>query len=68
MTPAAEPTCGFKASYASRLAADNALAIARAQWRHDPRRAPQPPTRVYLCDRCSRWHLTHKTAWGEESA
>ena len=44
------------------MEAESALATARAQWRREPRRAPQPPTRVYLCPRCDAWHMAHVDA------
>lgn len=53
--------CAGKLSYTSRLAAESALATRRAQWKHNPSRAPQPPERIYRCPGCDAWHLTHST-------
>jgi len=51
--------CEEKRRYTSRMAAEAALSVARAQWRRNPGRAESPPVRVYQCGRCDGWHLTH---------
>jgi len=51
--------CAEKKRYTNRIAAEAALAIARSQWRRDPRRAERPPARIYTCAECGLWHLTH---------
>ena len=48
-----------KIKHGSRLEAENALAVARMQWRRQPARAKQAPDRIYFCSRCDGWHLTH---------
>lgn len=53
------PTSG-KYGYSNRLSAESALDAARSQWRKFPRRAEQPPERVYRCPHCDMWHLTHQ--------
>lgn len=52
-------TCAAKKRYGNRMAADAALALARKQWARKPKRAPEPPTRVYQCVMCFGFHLTH---------
>jgi ribosomal protein L32 len=54
-----------KRRYTSRLAAEAALSVARAQWRRNPSRAEKPPIRVYQCERCTGWHLTHVLTKGD---
>jgi hypothetical protein len=51
--------CQEKKRYGNRLQAEAALVMAKRDWRRDPGRAPQPPTRVYQCAVCNGWHLTH---------
>jgi len=51
--------CSEKKRYATRMAAESALGVARAQWRRKPTRAVAPPVRVYRCPVCGEWHLTH---------
>jgi len=54
--------CQEKRGYDNRMAADAALKVAQNQWKRNPARASSPPTRVYRCPRCSRFHLTHVPA------
>lgn len=60
-----EIPCKTKSSFGSRLEAESALATARSQWRRNPSRAEQPPVRVYRCDFCDRWHMTHQLEWSD---
>lgn len=57
--------CDEKVAFASRMAAEKALAHTRRDWHRFTRLGrtrdfDQPPVRVYLCRVCLKWHLTHQ--------